>query len=124
MVGVSVVQVANAVRHTPLLSLASDADPGLRAEDPIKRLDTPASPLHVLGGFVGGGQLAWRAAGPTVEIIEPDRGTRKAAWTFGAVLHNSDAQVGLGTICWAELFHLPTNCSLRGVLGTWFVFLF
>ena len=94
MVGVSVVQVANAVRHTPLPSLASDVDTDVGPEDPVKSLTPRASPVHhVLGGFVGGGQLAWRASGPTVEIVEPDRGTRKAAWTFGAILHNTGAVV-------------------------------
>lgn len=93
MVGVSVVQVATAVRHTPLPSLVFDAAGSVGTEDSVKGLGSPVNPHHVLGGFVGGGQLAWRAAGPTVEIIEPDRGTRKAAWTFGAVLHNNGAQV-------------------------------
>ncbi|XP_045138597.1 protein ELYS-like isoform X4 [Portunus trituberculatus] len=113
MVGVSVVQVANAVRHTPLPSLASDADTGVGPEDPVKGLDARASPAHVLGGFVGEGQLAWRASGPTVEIIDPDRGTRKAAWTFGAVLHNTGAEVtsvcGVGK---APLTHVVVGVDL------------
>lgn len=93
MVGVSVVQVANAVRHTPLPSLIFDAAASVGPEDSSKSLESRVGHHHVFGGFVGGGQLAWRAAGPTVEIIEPDRGTRKAAWTFGVVLHNNGAQV-------------------------------
>lgn len=94
MVGVSVVQVAQAVRHTSLPSLVTDATGGVGPEDAVKGLEGPIGTHHVIGGFVGGGQLAWRASGPTVEIIDPDRGTRKAAWTFGVVLHNSGAQVG------------------------------
>ncbi|KAG0728092.1 Protein ELYS [Chionoecetes opilio] len=92
MVGVSVVQVAQAVRHTPLPALTPHTGTG--HEDYVKHMDAaPAAPLQAVGGFVGGGQLAWRAAGPTVELLDPVRGTRKAAWTFGAVLHNGGAQV-------------------------------
>ncbi|XP_050715924.1 protein ELYS-like isoform X49 [Eriocheir sinensis] len=93
MVGVSVVQVANAVRHVSLPSLVFDAAASVGSEDSVKGLESPIGAHHVIGGFVGGGQLAWRASGPTVEILDPDRGTRKAAWTFGVVLHNSGAQV-------------------------------
>lgn len=89
--GVSVVQVANGVRHTPLPPLTHDLQ--LNHEDHTKELDTSSPPHKVLGGFVGGGQLAWRACGPTLEVIEPTTGRRKAAWTFGAIMHNADARV-------------------------------
>ncbi|XP_071534189.1 uncharacterized protein Elys isoform X2 [Panulirus ornatus] len=93
MVGVSVVQVGSAVRHTPLAPLSHETDPTLNSEDSHKDLRNSTSQFPVLGGFVGGGQLAWRAFGPTVEVIEPNTGTRKAAWTFGAILHNAGARV-------------------------------
>ncbi|XP_069945568.1 protein ELYS isoform X3 [Cherax quadricarinatus] len=91
MVGVSVVQVGSAVRHIPLPPLTHETESALNSEDPTKDLGNNGFP--VLGGFVGGGQLAWRAVGPTVEIIEPSTGTRKAAWTFGAILHNTGTRV-------------------------------
>lgn len=101
MVGVSVVQVGSAVRHTPLAPLSHETEPILNSEDPNKSLRNGSCQFPVLGGFVGGGQLAWRAFGPTVEVIEPSTGTRKAAWTFGAILHNAGARVGgVPSVCY------------------------
>nr|XP_045604615.1 protein ELYS-like isoform X1 [Procambarus clarkii] len=93
MVGASIVQVGSAVRHTPLPQLAHETESPLNSEDLTKDLSNIASQFPVLGGFIGDGQLAWRAIGPTVEIVEPYTGTRKAAWTFGAILHNIGTRV-------------------------------
>ncbi|CAL4067987.1 unnamed protein product, partial [Meganyctiphanes norvegica] len=90
----SVVQWGSAVRHTPLASLTLGTEVPLSISDEADgSLGQNGGSLPVLGGFVAGGELAWRAAGPTVEVIDPLTGVRKAAWTFGAIMHNAGAKV-------------------------------
>ncbi|XP_068200188.1 protein ELYS-like isoform X2 [Palaemon carinicauda] len=99
----SVVQVGNGVRHIPLPPFASSLELNLGQEHGDEEIGT-VSKYPVIGGFIGSGQLAWRAAGPTVEVVDPGSGARKAAWTFGAIMHNAGAKVttvcgvGLGTV--------------------------
>ncbi|XP_064087385.1 protein ELYS-like isoform X3 [Macrobrachium nipponense] len=99
----SVVQVGNGIRHIPLPPLANGLELNLGQEQGDEEIGT-ASQYPVIGGFIGSGQLAWRAAGPTVEVVDPGSGARKAAWTFGAIMHNAGAKVttvcgvGLGTV--------------------------
>ncbi|XP_066981353.1 protein ELYS-like isoform X2 [Macrobrachium rosenbergii] len=99
----SVVQVGNGVRHIPLPPLANGLELNLGQEQGDEEIGT-VSQYPVIGGFIGSGQLAWRAAGPTVEVVDPGSGARKAAWTFGAIMHNAGAKVttvcgvGFGTV--------------------------
>ncbi|KAK4321740.1 hypothetical protein Pmani_007480 [Petrolisthes manimaculis] len=93
MAGVSVIQEARAVRHTPLPPILPEIEPATNPEGLTGDVQPPSSQSTIEGGFVGDGQLAWRAVGPTVEIIETSTGSRKAAWTFGVILHNSAAKV-------------------------------
>ncbi|KAK3879519.1 hypothetical protein Pcinc_015928 [Petrolisthes cinctipes] len=93
MAGVSVIQEARAVRHTPLPPILPEIEPATNPEELTGDVQPLSSQSTIVGGFVGDGQLAWRAVGPTVEIIETSTGSRKAAWTFGVILHNSAAKV-------------------------------
>lgn len=95
MASVSVIQEARAVRHTPLPPLLPETDPSAGPDDLNGDVQPLFSQSSIVGGFIGDGQLAWRAVGPTVEIIETRTGSRLAAWAFGVILHNTAARVSV-----------------------------
>ena len=93
------IQVGKAIRHIPISTLAPLTDPpiGPQYENGLQDISTKLLTTEVLGGFIGGGSLAWRASGPTLEILDPKTCIRKAAWTFGAILRNTSAVVNINS---------------------------
>lgn len=108
MAHVGVIQEARAVRHIPLPPLLPETEPSSTGpEDLTGDVQPLFSQSSIVGGFIGDGLLAWRAVGPTVEIIETSTGSRKAAWTFGVILHNAAARVSIGYCIVLMISHLP-----------------
>lgn len=87
----TIIQIGGAIKHCPLPSLKTCAIDDDEPQD--KRCTHRAREKSAIGGFIGVGQLAWRALGPTVEILDPTTCSRQAAWTFGAILHNTSPVV-------------------------------
>ena len=90
------IQVGEAVRHKPLPLLTTQNEPVNNLEEVSRSSQSKNESLPFLGGFICGGQLAWRASGSTIEIIDPSTCIRQAAWTFGAILRNLNAKVDFG----------------------------
>ncbi|XP_076032240.1 uncharacterized protein LOC143020018 isoform X2 [Oratosquilla oratoria] len=91
----SVLQEGTLQHHHPLPSLS----PSDKPED----ADQSSNFISTIANFTSSGSLAWRAWGPSVEVLDPTSGVRKAAWTFGALLQNNGTkvtcacEVGIGT---------------------------
>ena len=90
---VSNIQIARSTGKTCIPSLAPLNDICSGNESPNKDSLNTWQQDGVFGGFIGEGTLAWRASGPTLEILHPRTCVRKAAWTFGAIVHNTSAVV-------------------------------
>lgn len=82
----SLVLPAEATYHTSL--------PPLPAVTPESVAPSYSLQPNVQGAYLSGSsQLVWRAYGPTVEVLNASSGARVAAWTFGAIIRNTEAKV-------------------------------
>ena len=76
-----IAQPGSAIRHRPLAAATQGEQDG--------ELDDALSASgSVIGGFLEGGKLLWRASGAAIEVFDVEHGNKQAAWKFGATSHS------------------------------------